>query len=139
MTARVPFREGLFEKVSGRWILVGSKCKQCGQAFFPQREWCLNCSGRDLERIDLGHSGKLYSFTIVHMPSEHFEPPYAVGWIELPEGIRVFSQIRQWQEYPLKIGMDMELAIEKLWDEDEREVLGYTFRPSMVKQKDAKR
>jgi uncharacterized OB-fold protein len=75
----------------------------------------------------------LYSFTIVHMPSEHFQPPYAIGWIELPEGIRIFSQIRGWQEGPLRTGMDMELAIEKFWDEGEKEVIGYTFRPSIDK------
>ena len=57
-----------------------------------------------MERLDLSLNGKLYSFTIVHMPSEHFQPPYAIGWIELPEGIRIFSQIRGWQEHPLKIG-----------------------------------
>jgi hypothetical protein len=27
--------------------------------------------------------------------------------------------------------MDMELAIEKLWDEEEKEVIGYTFRPTL--------
>ena len=139
MTTTVPFKEGLFEKVSGKWTLVGCKCKQCGQIFFPNREVCLNCSSRDLERANLGRKGKLYSFTIVHMPSEHFKPPYAVGWIELPEGIRIFSQIRRWQEHPLATGMDMELAIEKLWDEEEKEIIGYIFRPSMVEQRDVKR
>lgn len=84
-----------------------------------------------MEKVNLSEQGKLYSFTIVHMPSEHFNPPYAIGWIELPEGIRIFSQIRGWQEYPLKIGMDMELTIEKLWDEGEQEVTGYTFGPSV--------
>jgi uncharacterized OB-fold protein len=135
MKDKVPFREGLFEKVDGEWTLVGCKCKQCGQVFFPIRDWCLNCSSRELERISLGRNGKLYSFTIVHMPSEHFEPPYAVGWIELAEGIRIFSQIRGWQEHPLAIGMDLEMAVEKLWDEEEREVIGYIFRPSSAGQR----
>lgn len=133
MTARVPFEEGLFEEVSGKWVLVGCKCKLCGKIFFPQREVCLNCFSQDLERVNLSCKGKLYSFTIVHMPSEHFEAPYAIGWIQLPEGIRMFSQIRSWQERALKIGMDMELAIEKLWDEDDKEVIGYIFRPSIVR------
>lgn len=139
MTTKVPFREGLFEKVSGQWTLVGCQCKQCGQIIFPNRAACLNCLSQDLERLHLSRNGKLYSFTIVHMPSEHFEPPYAVGWIELPEGMRIFSQIRRWQEHPLEIGMDMELAVEKLWDEEEKEIIGYTFRPSVVEQRDVKR
>jgi uncharacterized OB-fold protein len=132
MKTRVPFKEGLIGEVSGQWVLKGCKCKQCGKMIYPIRNVCLNCLSRDLERLDLSRKGKLYSFTIVHMPSEHFKPPYAIGWIDLPEGIRIFSQIRGWQENPLKIGMGMELAIEKLWDEDEKEVIGYIFRPSIV-------
>ena len=130
MKIRVPFKEGLIEEVSGRWELMGCRCKQCGKIIYPIKNVCLNCLNRDMERSDLSRIGKLYSFTIVHMPSEHFQPPYAIGWIELPEGIKIFSQIRGWQEHPLKIGMAMELAIEKLWDEGDKEVIGYTFRPS---------
>jgi uncharacterized OB-fold protein len=80
--------------------------------------------------MHLSHKGKLYSYTIVHMPSEHFDPPYAVGWIELPEGIKIFSQIRGWQEHALTTGMEMTLYFEKLWDEGEKEVIGYVFRPA---------
>jgi uncharacterized OB-fold protein len=133
MKTRVPFKEGLFEEVSGEGVLKGCRCKQCGEIIYPIRNVCLNCNNRDLERLDLSRKGKLYSFTIVHMPSEHFQPPYAIGWIELPEGIRIFSQIRGWEEHPLRTGMDMELSIEKLWDEEEKEMIGYTFRPSMDK------
>jgi uncharacterized OB-fold protein len=130
MKTRVPFREGLFEEVSGKGTLVGAKCRQCGQIIFPRREACLNCLGSDLEMVPLSRQGKLYSYTIVHMPSEHFDPPYAVGWIELPEGIKIFSQIRGWQEHALTTGMEMTLYFEKLWDEGEKEVIGYVFRPA---------
>jgi len=130
MTSTRPFKEGLFEKVSGKWALVGCRCRQCEIAIFPRRELCLNCLSQDMENIYLSRKGKLYSFTIVHMPSEHFEPPYSIGWIDLPEGVRVFSPIRCLDEKELEIGMDMELNVEKLWDEQEKEVTGYVFRPS---------
>jgi uncharacterized OB-fold protein len=126
----VPFKEGLFEEVSGKWSLVGCRCRHCGKVTYPCRQVCLNCLSEDMERFRLSREGKLYSFTVVHMPSEHFKPPYAVGWVELPEGIRVFSPIRHWKENPLEIGMDMELEIENLWEEGEKQVIGYIFRPS---------
>jgi len=129
MTDGIPFKEGLFEEVSGKWSLVGCRCKQCEKIIYPCREVCLNCLSEAMERFYLSRDGKLYSFTIVHMPSEHFKPPYAIGWIELPEGIRIFSPIRNWQEHPLKIGMDMELDIENLWEEGEKKVIGYVFKP----------
>jgi len=130
MKTRVPFRQGLFEEADGEGTLLGARCRQCGQIIFPRRETCLNCLGKDLEPVRLSRHGQLYSYTIVHMPSEHFPPPYAIGWIELAEGIRVFSQIRGWQESPLKTGRDMRLTIEKLWEEADREVTGYVFRPA---------
>ena len=132
MTVKVPFKEGLFEEISGKWTLIGCRCKHCGQVFFPRRDVCLNCLSPEVERLNLGSKGKLYSFTIVHMPSEHFQPPYAVGWIQLPDCIRIFSPLRGWQEHPLKIGMDMQMSVEKLWDEGKKEVTGYIFRPAVV-------
>ena len=83
-----------------------------------------------LEVVPLSRNGKLYTYTIVHMPSEHFQSPYSVGWIELPEGIKIFSQIRGWQEQPLETGMEMDLAFETLWEEEAREMFGYVFRPA---------
>ena len=130
MTTTIPFKEGLFEHFSGKWALVGGRCKQCEEIIYPYRDVCLNCLSQDVEKLTLSGNGTLYSFTVVHMPSEHFEPPYIIGWIELPEGIRIFSPIRYRHEQPLKIGMAMELSIEKLWDEQEKSVTGYVFRPS---------
>ena len=132
MKNKVPFREGLFEEKDGKGYLLGVKCRQCGQIIFPHREACLNCLGNELEPIRLSRNGTLYTYTIVHMPSDHFPPPYAVGWIDMPEGLKIFSQIRGWKECPLKTGMDMDLRFEKLWDEEEQEIIGYVFRPSVI-------
>ena len=108
MKDRVPFREGLFQEISGEWTLVGTRCNKCSRIIFPGRDSCLNCLGQDLGIVPLSRNGKLYTYTIVHMPSEHFQSPYSVGWIELPEGIKVFSQIRGWQEQSLETGMEMD-------------------------------
>ena len=108
---------------------MGSKCGSCGQVLFPVKSVCLNCMSTDVESIKLSRDGKLYTFTTVYMASEHFPPPYTVGWIELPEDIRIFSQIRGWQEHPLKIGMYMRLYIETLWQDEDNEVIGYVFKP----------
>ena len=126
---QVPFKEGLFEDVDGGPALIGSRCRACGQVLFPSKPVCLNCLSTDVKLVHLSRDGKLYTYTIVYLPSEHFPPPYAVGWIELPEGIRVFSQVRGWQERPLKIGMDMRMYVETLWQDGDKDVIGYVFRP----------
>jgi len=136
MITQVPFKEGLFEEVNGNQTLVGSKCQSCGQIFFPAISVCLNCISPSVQSIYLSHDGKLYTYTTVYIASAHFQPPYTVGWIELPEGIRIFSQIRGWQEQPLKIGMDMQMSIEKLWQDGDKEVIGYVFQPSSLKPRE---
>lgn len=132
MTTKVPFKEGLYEALSGEGPLIASKCMNCGQVFFPKKSLCLNCMGSGLETIQLSPRGQLYSYSTVYMNSEHFQAPYTVGWVSLPEGIRIFSQIRGWQEQPLKIGMDMRLSIENLWKTEENEVVGHVFRPEVT-------
>ena len=63
------------------------------------------------------------------MPTDHYDPPFAIGWVEFPEGVRVFGQIKDWESQVLKIGMNMELVIDTLWEEEDKEIIGYKFRP----------
>jgi uncharacterized protein len=129
MKLQVPIRENLFEEKDNQATLLGSKCGSCGKVFFPPKAFCPNCLGKELEQLPVGGRGTLYSFSIVNMPTEHYKAPYAVAWIELPNAIRVFSQIKGWEGHQLKIGEHMELVIDKLWEEEERDVIGYFFRP----------
>ena len=82
-----------------------------------------------METVEFGDKGKLYSFTTSLMPSLHFEPPYTVGWIALEEGIKVFARIERGNNQNLVIGMEMELIIDELWQEGDKSVVGYKFRP----------
>jgi len=110
--------------------LVGIKCKSCGISFFPPRNVCIRCLSEEIERFELNRKGKLFTYTKVYIPSKNFKRPYAIGYIDLPEGIRIFSQIKDWEKHDLKIGMEMELVIDTLWeDNEETKIIGYKFRP----------
>jgi uncharacterized OB-fold protein len=82
-----------------------------------------------MEEVVLSRLGKLYSFTIGRMASTHFQPPYAVGLVDLPEGVRVFAPLKMTEDKPFKVGMDMEVVIEELWQENDKQVIGYKFKP----------
>jgi len=124
-----PFMEGVFSERDGEFYLVGAKCRSCGQVFFPKRKDCINCFSGSCDELLLSRNGKLYSYTISYMPVYHFDPPHTIGYVELPEGVRVFSPLGDLAGKHLKVGMDMELKVEKLWGEGENEVIGYKFRP----------
>lgn len=129
MPEEVPFREGIFVEGPDGGALLGCQCRLCGTRFFPKGVLCLNCQGDNLEEIRLSRRGKLYSYATAQMPSAHFKPPYSVGYIDLPEDIRVFAPLRDDNERPFEIGMEMELVIEGLWEEDGKTIMGFRFKP----------
>jgi uncharacterized OB-fold protein len=79
MTVRIPVKEGIFTESVDGGTLLGNKCKSCGQVFFPRAQFCLSCFHETMEEVSLARRGKLYSYVISHMPSTHFEAPYAAG------------------------------------------------------------
>ena len=125
----VPIREGAFVVGAEGGILLANRCKSCGHIFFPKAVFCLTCYGEDMEELKLGRRGKLYSYTVGNMPSSHFQPPYAIGYVDMPEGVRIFAPLKMTEGKPFKIGMEMEVVTEKLWQEGDNEVIGYKFKP----------
>lgn len=132
----VPIEKGLFTIPSSagqEGHLIGSKCRLCGEVFFPKRPICSNCTEENMEEILLSRRGKLYSHSVVHQRTPEYKGetlPYAVGFIDLPEQVRVMSLLTDCDFGMLKMGMDMELVIEKLYVNDEgNEVLAFKFRP----------
>ena len=82
-----------------------------------------------MEEVVLSRRGKLYSYTIGRMASTHFQPPYAVGLVDLPEGVRIFAPLKMTEDKTYRIGMEMEVVIEELWQENDKQVIGYKFKP----------
>ncbi len=138
---QVPVMDGLFTWPSKEPRLVGNKCKKCGQHYFPVAFRCQdpNCMGDKMEQVQLSPKGKLWSYSInYYAPPPPFRvgkegfKPFGVGEIEFPEGVRVAGMITGCDAgKDLKIDMDMELVIDKLYDDEEgNEVVGWKFRPS---------
>ncbi len=132
----IPLREGLFTGQTSSnegSQLIGTKCPSCGEVNFPKRKICPNCHRRDPEEILLSRYGKIYSVTLVtQRPPIYYKGPvpYAMGFVELPEGVRVQTLFTGCDPDRLEIGMDVELVVEKLFeDKDGNDVITYKFRP----------
>ena len=124
-----PFRKGLFIEDSETVFLIGNRCKACGRIFYPPRPFCFDCLDDKIEPVKLGSRGRLYSYTICHMPSPHFTPPYMVGWVDLSEGIRIFAPLKMEVDERIWIGMEMKLVIDDFWEEEGRRAVGYKYSP----------
>ena len=103
------FWEGLKENK-----FLTTKCKDCGEFFFPPRAICPKCLSDNLEWIELSGEGNLYSWSeIKDYKLRYFAKPYILGVVELKEGIgRIIIKIRAKKE-ELKIGMPIKLNFVK--------------------------
>ncbi|MFC2067203.1 Zn-ribbon domain-containing OB-fold protein [Chloroflexota bacterium] len=116
--------------------LMGSRCRNCEEVYFGKAVACQNCQGEDLEDTALSREGTLYTYTIIqnkppgdYKGSDPFEP-FAVGLVELPEGIRILAPLAGCSFDEIKIGMKLKLSIDEFYkDEEGRTVLSYSFRP----------
>jgi uncharacterized OB-fold protein len=116
--------------VDGQGFLIGSRCGNCGAHFFPVREACAGCLHGDLETVRFSTTATLYTYSVVRQSTPQFEVPYALGYVDLPEGVRVLSQLTGRDPEDYELGMDMELVVEPFGtDEEGNEMAGYRFRP----------
>jgi len=134
---RVPLKPGYFtlpEDPARPPRLLGTRCRACGEHFFPRRAICAKCLSEDTEDCELSGRGTLYSFTFVHFPlfgstnMEHFGG-YGVGQVDLPEGPRIQAPLAGKQE-EFRVGQSLELELEKLREDDAgNDVMIVRFRP----------
>ena len=122
------FHDGLVHEGADGPSLIGKKCCACGRIIFPNGKVCPVCNGKETEDVLMGRTGKLFSFTTTYGPVAKMKPPIAVGYIETPEGVRVFAPLRIEEGKPFEIGMDMVLEVADLWEEDGVIKTGYQYR-----------
>ena len=85
-----------------------------------------------METIPLSGKGKLKLFTLARVAGLGYTAPYFQGYIKLAEGPFIFSLITgcEPREDALKEGMEMEVVIEKVKEDEEgNELIGYKFKP----------
>ena len=113
--------------------LVGVRCRECGVSVFGPATFCQSCTAWDVEPVDLGRFGTLYSYTIVRIPPAGWpgDVPYVLGQVELPSGPQVLAEVIECAHADLKIGMPVELAVQAVpADGGGPDKLVYKWRPA---------
>ena len=135
---RVPVAEGLFIETAEGPRLLGSRCAGCGTPYFPRSTVCHHpeCRESKIEEASFGPLGTLWSCAIQNYPppapARYDEPyaPYAVGMVDMPEGLRVLTRISTDDPKRVQVGAEVELVLERLYlDENGDEVITWKFRP----------
>ena len=116
--------------------LVGFRCRECGVSVFGPATFCQACTSFDVELVDLGRHGVLYSYTIVRIPPAGWPGPvpYVLGQVELPSGPQVLAELIECEHSEISIGMAVELAVQAVpAQEGGQDKLVYKWRPAWGK------
>ena len=137
---RVPAIEGWFT-LEDEPHLLGLHDVESGTYFFPKDVAVSRAPGFDqveLEEVALSRTGKLWSYTTNHYepPEPYVAPdpftPYTVAAVELTEErMVVMGQLAPGTEpESLEVGMEMELVLDTLYEDDENEYVVWKWRPA---------
>ena len=122
-----------WREIPQRYRFEANKCTECGTIFFPPRLICSECKNRKLEATKLKDKGKLLTYTIIRVAPRQFvdQAPYAVGIIELDDGVKLTGQIVDCDFEDLKIGNRVKIEFRKIFDAGQAGILcyGYKFVP----------
>ncbi len=130
--------DGLFAATADGPRLLGSRCGSCETPYFPRTSGCHNpdCDNSKIEPAEFGPRGVIWSVTIQGYqppaPVVTQEPyaPYAVGMIDLPDGLRVVGRILTDDPASVAVGGEVELVLASLGkDEDGADVISWQFKP----------
>ncbi len=129
--------EGLFTVSEGQAHLIGSECAGCGARYFPQAAGCRNphCGNKRIAPTLLPRAGTLLSYTVQrYQPPPLFRmddwSPYAIGLVDLGEGVEVMGMMAGVEVDAIRIGMAVEVVLRPLFEDDERgTVVTYMFAP----------
>jgi uncharacterized OB-fold protein len=135
----VPVAEGIFTWPSDEPTLIGSRCTSCAIVTFPQQDSCPRCGSTEMAEHLLARRGRLWAWTTQHYPPP--SPPYtgptgadfapfAVGYVELGDEVRVETRLTEADPDRLAAGMEMELVVVPFrTDDDGNEVVTFAFQP----------
>lgn len=125
-----------------RPVLIGSRCADCAEHYFPPARSCTRCLSQKLEPCELGDRGLLWSWTIqAFLPKAPYDggeapesfQPYGVGYVEMPSGIKVEARLTVADAAQLRIGMPMALTVAHYGSpERETAALTYAFEPEGI-------
>ena len=117
-----PLREGMFKPVSKLdepAHLIGGRCRDCGETFFPKRAFCAACCSGNQEDIEFKNTGTIDTFTVVYqqLPGSAMVPPYAIVRVALDDGPGVQTVATNCDPASLKIGDRVKLVVHKVMDD----------------------
>ncbi|MEV0183710.1 bifunctional MaoC family dehydratase N-terminal/OB-fold nucleic acid binding domain-containing protein [Streptomyces sp. NPDC050625] len=109
---------GFWEGVERHRLLI-QRCAGCGTPRHPWLPGCNTCGCPDWDTVEASGEGTVHSYVVMHHPPfPAFDPPYAVGLIELAEGVRMISNVVGVPYDKVRIGLPVRVEFRTYEDEE---------------------
>src|SRR5262249_21366066 len=95
------------------------RCAACARWRHTPRVLCPRCGSDQFEWAQSSGRGRVYAWSVTHRPMHpaFLEVPYAAVVVELDEGVRMLSSVKDLTPDRLSIGMPVEVSFEDVTDD----------------------
>jgi len=96
--------------------VMGTRCKDCGKAYFPPRSDCYQCLPGEMEWFEVSGTGKLVTYSKLEYAPIGFEEdvPYCIALLDYGD-YKVFGRLdRDLAQEEIKVGMEMKTVANTL-------------------------
>jgi len=93
--------------------VYATKCKKCGQLYYPPQVDCFKCLGSDVEWVALSDEGVIETFTESHLKPQgftHYEEPYIIAIARTPEGAKVMGWLEGISADKARVGLKVKIT-----------------------------
>ena len=133
----IPVQENMWTVQDGQVYLLGSKCEDCGEEFFPRREVqvCGHCGSTRLTDVKFLGEGTIVTYTsVISRPAGNFylgPVPFNYIVVKLDSGaVRVQGHYIGVDEDDIHVGDRVKAVESVLWETDDEIVTTYKFVPA---------
>jgi uncharacterized OB-fold protein len=91
------------------------RCDACAEAYFPPRDFCPRCGGREVSVFAASGRARLHSYVISHRPppwlKEAPTEPHSIAVVVLEEGPQMMTNVVGCPQTPEALQLDMALEV----------------------------
>lgn len=96
--------------------VMGTRCKDCNQSFFPPRADCYQCLTSNMEWFEVSGTGRLVTYSKLEFAPVGFQDdvPYSIALLDYGD-YKIFGRIaKDVPEADISVGMEMKAKANKL-------------------------
>ncbi|MFJ5534220.1 Zn-ribbon domain-containing OB-fold protein [Streptomyces sp. NPDC093261] len=106
------FTSAYWDAAAGGRLLI-RRCAACGRAHHYPREFCPYCWSEDVTWEQASGHATLHTWSVVHrndLPPFAERTPYVAAVVDLAEGPRMMTEVVEFEQARLRVGMALEAA-----------------------------